>query len=185
MKLSWMFSWGGHPRPDPGPRTIFVGARILGHRLPWQCTRRPHASGRREVGGWPGSRGNGPFDVQTVFRTALLLWVSGRHAPSALRTGPPGLCRGQPPTPPKNTFCLPNGVPCRGRTVRCACTVRKVGHFGPVSPDGQGDRCVTTVCPSAGLLGFLLGPKPQSQSSLHFTANARLLSESAVVARRT
>ena len=27
-----------------------------------------------------------------------------------------------------------------GRTVRCACAVRKVGYFGPVFPDGQGDR---------------------------------------------
>ena len=27
---------------------------------------------------------------------------------------------------------------CGGRTVRCARAVRKVGHFGPVSPDGQG-----------------------------------------------
>ena len=26
-----------------------------------------------------------------------------------------------------------------GRTVRCARAVRKVGYFGPVSPDGQGD----------------------------------------------
>ena len=28
----------------------------------------------------------------------------------------------------------------RGRTVCCARAVRKVGYFGPVFPDGQGDR---------------------------------------------
>ena len=48
-----------------------------------------------------------------------------------------------------------------------ASDVRKVGYFGPVSPDGQGDRqnyCVP-------MLRFLLSPRSQtmSQNELRFT----------------
>ena len=35
--------------------------------------------------------------------------------------------------------------PRRGRTVRCARAVPKVGCFGPVFSQGQGDRAVTAV----------------------------------------
>ena len=40
---------------------------------------------------------------------------------------------------PSNDVCL-HSKTIRGRTVRCACAVRKVGYFRPVSSDGQGDR---------------------------------------------
>ena len=47
-----------------------------------------------------------------------------------------------------------------GRTVHRARAVRKVGYFGPIFPDGQGDT-VKIVLPGTGLLRFLLSPKPQ------------------------
>ena len=70
----------------------------------------------------------------------------------------------------------------RGRTVRCARAVRKVGYFGPVSPNGQGDRgncCVrrhmtTQISYSVQTLSDI-----QVKQITFRTENARLLSESA------
>ena len=43
--------------------------------------------------------------------------------------------------------------------VRLACAVRKVGYFGPVFPESQGDHGRLTVFPDTGLFRLLLSPK--------------------------
>ena len=67
---------------------------------------------------------------------------------------------------------------------RCARAVRKVGYFGPVSPDGQRDRstyCVpirrTAQMPTQSKTQIMSSNKPYFP-----TTNARLLSKSAVCA---
>ena len=72
----------------------------------------------------------------------------------------------------------------RGCTVRCARALRKVGYFRPVSPDGQRDRsnyCVP-VCRTAQILTQSNNSEDELNQPMFHTENARLLSESAVLA---
>ena len=62
-------------------------------------------------------------------------------------------------TPPPLSRWIP-----RGRTVRCARAVRKVGYFGLFPPMTK-MTAVTTVFPDTGLLRFLPSPKTQIMSS--------------------
>ena len=71
-----------------------------------------------------------------------------------------------------------------GRTVRCARAVRKGGHFGPVSPDGQADRgnhCVPRRRTTQILTQSQNSDTELKQSMFH-TENPRLLCKSAVFA---
>ena len=66
--------------------------------------------------------------------------------------------------PPGRGRSLPTSLTLeRGRAVRCARTLRKVGYFVPIVPDGQGDT-VTAVFPFTGLLRSLLSPETQMMS---------------------
>ena len=68
-------------------------------------------------------------------------------------------------------------------TVRCARAVRKVGSFGPVSPDGQGDR--NNYCVLAHRTAQILTQSKNLDKAMFHTENAGLLSKSAVFALQT
>ena len=67
--------------------------------------------------------------------------------------------------------------------MRCARAVRKVGYFGSVSPDGQGDRSNYGV-PIRRTAQILTQSKNSDKVMFH-TENAGLLSKSAASALRT
>ena len=71
-----------------------------------------------------------------------------------------------------------------GRTVRCARAVRKVGYFGPVSPDGRGDRsnCCVPMRRTAQILTQSKNSDDELKQTTFHTENATSLSECAVFA---
>ena len=90
-----------------------------------------------------------------------------RSDPTQHAKGRPGDC----PGPRKETTTQRNVTQGGGGGAhRALCRdVRKIGYFGPVFPNGQGNA-VSIVFPYAGLLRFLLSPKAQilSQHTLYF-----------------
>ena len=92
------------------------------------------------------------------------------------------------PAPPGGRLLLPVA---NGGTLRAnarppfggaTCTVRKIGYFGPVFPDGQ-DR--SNYCVPIHSNAQILTQSKNSDKALFHTENAGLLSKSAVFALRT
>ena len=69
--------------------------------------------------------------------------------------------------------------------MRCAHAVRRVGYFGPVSPDGQSDRSHYSVPTrrTAQILTQSKNSDDESKQTMFCTANAGSLSQSAVLPR--
>ena len=68
--------------------------------------------------------------------------------------------------------------------MRCACAVQKVGYFGPISPNGQGDGghdCVARRR-TAQIPIQSKNSDDELKQTVFPTKNARLLSKSGVVA---
>ena len=66
----------------------------------------------------------------------------------------------------------------RGRTVRCARAVRKIGYFGPVSPDGQGG--CNNSCVAVHRTAQIVTQFRHLDRGMFHTENAALLSKSAL-----
>ena len=103
-----------------------------------------------------------------------------RHVPAVLLHGHP---------PQTNAFYAPfasGGCSSRARfplLVLGAHAVRNVGYFGPVSPDGQGDR--NNRCVPVHRTAQILTRSKNSDKAMFHTENAGLLSKSAVFALQT
>ena len=71
--------------------------------------------------------------------------------------------------------------------MRCARAVRKVGYLGPITPEGQGDRghYSMPIRRPVQILTQSNHSDDELKQTIFPTANAGLLSESAVVAPRT
>ena len=107
-------------------------------------------------------------DAETVSSgTSIPLWPTKQRCASPTsdrrkrKQGAQKTWHGTPVVLPGNDEDFMDPPCVRGCTVRCARAVRKVGYFGPIFPDGAGDRSNYCVPTCTGLLRFVLSAKSQ------------------------